>query len=178
MTFMTDTFAPTRTAAPKPPTLRPERPTDAARVADLVERAFGPGRYAKAAERLRENNTSFLDISFVAVMGEHLVGCVCIWPITIGETPAVFLGPIAVDPEHRKAGLGGKLIRRSCATAADAGHGLVLLVGDPPLFWPHGFRQVPPGRIVMPGPVDPGRVLALPLRAGAEGGLAGVVRPG
>lgn len=175
---MTDTLVPTRSAAPHSPVLRPERPSDAVRVAALIERAFGPGRYVKAAERLRETNTQLLDISFVALIGRELAGCVCMWPITIGQTPAVFLGPFAVEPKHRSLGLGGMLIRKACEASAEAGRSLVLLVGDTPLFWPHGFRQVPPGRIVMPGPVDPKRVLALPLRPGAEGGLAGVVCAG
>ena len=144
----------------------------------LIERAFGPGRYAKAAERLRETNTPLLDISFVAWAGERLLGCVRMWPVHVGDRPVVFLGPFAVEPEHRSAGLGATLIRRACAAARKAGHDLVLLVGDAPYFEPLGFRKVPPGRVVLPGPVDPGRVFTLALTPGADDDLAGVARPG
>jgi predicted N-acetyltransferase YhbS len=175
---MTPFLAPSRAARPEPPVLRPERAADAPQVADLIERAFGPGRYAKTAERLRETNAPLLDISIVACAGRALVGCVQMWPIHIGQAPAVFLGPFAVDPAHRSAGLGAALIRAACAAAARAGHRAILLVGDEPYFGPLGFRRVPPGRIVLPGPVDPARVLMLELVEGAASALAGPVRPG
>ena len=100
------------------------------------------------------------------------------WPVHIGETPAVFLGPFAVEAECRSLGLGAALIRRACAAAAEAGHGLVLLVGDRAYFEPLGFRPVAPKRIVLPGPVDPARVLTLALKPGADEDLAGPVRAG
>jgi predicted N-acetyltransferase YhbS len=175
---MTMSLAPARAATPKLPDLQPERPADARAVAQLIERAFGPGRYAKAAERLREGNTPLLDISFVAWSDARLVGCVRMWPVHIGATPAVFLGPFAVEPEFRSLGLGAALIRRACAAAKAAGHDLILLVGDAPYFSPLGFGKVAPGRIVLPGPVDPNRVLTLALTPGADEALAGAVTAG
>lgn len=178
VTAMTASLAPARAAPPKPPSLVREQPQDARLVAGLIERAFGPGRYAKAAERLREHNQPLLDISFTAWSDRRLVGCVRMWPVHIGEAPAVFLGPFAVEAEFRSLGLGAALIRRACAAAAEAGHGLVLLVGDRPYFEPLGFRPVPPKRIALPGPVDPARVLTLALKPGADEDLAGPVRAG
>ena len=141
------------------PPLVLEQPNDAGAVDALIERAFGPGRYVKAAERLREGNRPLLDISHVAWSERALVGCVRLWPIRIGATPAVLLGPFAVDEAWRSRGLGAALIQRACEASDAAGHRVILLVGDAPLFAPHGFRVVPRGRIVMPGPVDPGRVM-------------------
>ena len=155
--------------------LQPERRKDAPLVTDLIDRAFGPGRYAKAAERLREHNTPLLDISFCAWRDGRLVGCVRMWPILIGERPAVFLGPFAVEPEFRSLGLGATLIRRAVAASAEAGHAMILLVGDAPYFEPLGFRKVPPGRITLPGPVDPNRVFSLALVPGGDDDLAGAV---
>lgn len=172
---MTLSLAPTRATAPKQPILLPEQPRDAAGVADLIARAFGPGRYAKAAERLREHNAPLLDISFVAWLDGRRVGCVRMWPILVGARPAVFLGPFAVEPEHRSLGLGATLIRQACTASAQAGHALVLLVGDAAYFEPLGFRKVPPGRLTLPGPVDPGRVLTLALTPGADDDLSGAV---
>lgn len=148
-----------------------ERPADAAAVEALIDRAFGPGRYAKAAERLREGNRCLPSMSFCAFGAGVVVGAVRQWPIQVGEGPGVFLGPIAVEAAWRKHGVGGQLIERCCTAAADAGERFILLVGDMPLFGPHGFEPVPAGRLFMPGPVNPGRVL---WRALAEGGLDGV----
>jgi predicted N-acetyltransferase YhbS len=156
------------------PPLILEQAHDAALVDALISRAFGPGRYVKAAERLREHNRPLLDISHVAFCGGALVGCVRMWPIRIGAAPAVLLGPFAVEPEWRSRGLGAALISKACAAAGAAGHGLILLVGDAPYFGPLGFQVVPRGRAVMPGPVDPDRVMYM--RFSGDADLAGEVR--
>src|SRR5579863_3772933 len=158
------------------PPLIAEQPKDAPLVDALIDRAFGPGRYTKTAERLREGNRPLLDISFVAHAGGVVVGSVRMWPIRIGETPAVLLGPFAVDAAWRSNGLGAALIRRAGEAAAAAGHALVLLVGDEPYYGPLGFSRAP-ATVTLPGPVDPARVLICELAADAAAGLAGSVRP-
>jgi len=140
-------------------TLAQERPQDAMRVQALIERAFGPGRFAKAAERLREGNRPDLALSFVAWAGAQAVGCVRLWPILIGSEPAFLLGPFAVDDAWRSRGLGGALTERACQAVQAHGHSVVLLVGDEPFFRKYGFAAVPPGRVALPGPVDARRVL-------------------
>lgn len=154
--------------------LRSERPVDASIADGLIERAFGPGRYAKAAERLREGSRPIPDLSFLAWRGETAVGCVRMWPIAIGETGALLLGPFAVEESERSAGVGAALIRQACQAAARAGHALVLLIGDLTYFGPLGFSRT--SGVRMPGPVDPRRVLARALVAGAADGLAGEVK--
>ena len=137
----------------------------------LMMRAFGPGRYAKTAERLREGNQVRADLSFVAVSAGAVVGAVRLWPVAVGEARGVFLGPIAVEGGWRKHGLGAALIETACAAAQAAGEGFILLVGDMPLFGPHGFEPVPNGRVALPGPVDTRRIL---WRALTDQGLDGV----
>jgi predicted N-acetyltransferase YhbS len=160
------------------PPITPERSDQSADVDALIEVAFGPGRYAKAAERLRESNALLRDLSVVAFDNGHAVGCARIWPIHIGATPALLLGPFAVSHAWRGKGLGRALVMAACALAKTAGHGLVLLVGDAAYFERCGFKPVTPGSIHMPGPVDMRRVLILGLKPGAEDGLAGEVTPG
>ncbi|HEY1560579.1 MAG TPA: N-acetyltransferase [Caulobacteraceae bacterium] len=157
----------------EPCELRVERPVDAAIADGLIERAFGPGRYAKAAERLREGSSSIRELSFIAWRGERAVGCVRLWPIAVGETRALLLGPFAVEEAERSAGVGAALIARACEAAAAAGHAVVLLVGDLSYFGPLGFAGTRDVR--MPGPVDRCRVLARALTPGAADGLAGEV---
>ena len=160
-------------AAPASPPIVNERPKDASAVDALVLRAFGPGRFAKAAERLREGREPRLDLSFVAWDGGRIVGSVRQWTVKVGANPSIFLGPIAVEPEYRSQGLGAALIERACEAAARAGHPTIVLVGDTPFFGPLGF--VPAPRVTMPGPVDRRRVLARGLAAGADEGLEGLV---
>ena len=159
------------------PTLMAEQPRDAAAVEGLIARAFGPGRYAKTAERLREANHPRLDLSFVAYDGNRLAGCVRLWPITIGGQALVFLGPFAVDPELRSQGLGAALIERACLAAAEAGEKAILLVGDHAYFSRMGFERTNPTQVQMPGPVDTRRVLIRRLSGDAPT-YAGRVRAG
>ena len=158
-------------------TYRPEQPADAPRIDALIDRAFGPGRHAKAADRLRETNTLIAALSFTAWDGETLVGSVRLWPVTIGGAPVVFLGPIAVEAELRKHRIGQTLVELACAAAAEAGWRAVLLVGDAPYFGRVGFDAAPAKAVRMPGPVDQRRVLLKALREGGADGLAGVVTP-
>lgn len=163
---------------PRLPPISPEQPEHAASVDVLIDAAFGPGRYAKAAERLREGNHPVLGLSMVALDAEGRVrGCSRVWPIHIGRAPALLLGPFAVTQEWRGRGLGGALIEHSCQTAAAAGHGLVLLVGDLAYFEKAGFARAPSG-VIMPGPVDPRRVLVRALGPGAADNLTGAVTIG
>ena len=132
--------------------VEPETPADAAAVDALVLAAFGPGRFAKTAERLREGATPAA--GFVVRREGRPIGSVRLWPIRIGATPAFFLGPIAVEAGSRSEGMGAALVGACLEGAARSG---VLLVGDPPYFERFGFRPVP--RVRLPGPVDRRRVL-------------------
>ena len=160
---------------PTAPELLRERQQDAPLVDALIALAFGPGRFVKAAERLRETNRPDLDLSFVAWANGKAVGCVRLWPLSIGRTPALLLGPFAVDPVHRSQGLGARLIGHACAAAATAGHEVILLVGDAAYFAPLGFSADLARDVIMPGPVDRRRVLARILRDGASPDLRGAV---
>ena len=158
-------------------TILPETPDDAAAIERLHERTFGPGRFAKTAYRLREQAAHRLDVSFTARIGTLLVGSVWLSPVRIGETKALLLGPLTVEPAFREHGVGQALIERALAEAKAKGHRLVILVGDEPYYGKCGFKRVPPGRATMPGPVDPARLLVAELEAGAFEGVSGPIRP-
>lgn len=148
-----------------------ETPAHAAAIEALLTRAFGPGRFAKVSERVREVTEFAPDLSFCAFEGERLTGVVRMWRAAAGGQPIVFLGPLAVDEEQRKHGLGALLVERACAAAEAAGEAAVVLVGDLPFFSRVGFA-VAPG-VALPGPVDPRRVLARTFQDVALSGMVG-----
>ncbi|WP_375458145.1 GNAT family N-acetyltransferase [uncultured Enterovirga sp.] len=157
--------------------IRPELPHDAGAIERLHERAFGPGRFARTAFRLRERALGTPELCFTALVGTLIVGSVRISPILIGADPALMLGPLAVEPAFEKRGIGAALIERALDTARAVGHRLVLLVGDEPYYARFGFRRAPAGRLVMPAPVDPARLLLAELVPGAVEEAAGRVAP-
>ncbi|GJD42199.1 N-acetyltransferase Eis [Methylobacterium cerastii] len=156
--------------------IRPETPDDHHAIERLHARAFGPGRYARTAFRLREGATHRADLSVTASVGSFLVGSVRMAPVTAGGGGFLALGPLAVDPSFSGRGVGTSLMRASLTAAAEAGESLVILVGDAPFYARFGFRPVPAGQLVLPGPVDPARFLALELKpdflATAQGPVA------
>lgn len=143
--------------------LKPEQLADGARIEGLLDRAFGPGRFVKVSERVREIADFAPELSFCAWDGDQLVGVVRMWRVAVGGQPAVFLGPLAVDAEQRSAGVGAKLVERACQAAAAAGETWVVLVGDAPYFARVGFEAAHGAHVRLPGPVDQRRVLGRPL---------------
>jgi predicted N-acetyltransferase YhbS len=154
---------------------RRELPEDDPVIEALHREAFGPGRFARTAFRLREGVPHHPDVSFVALNGGGIVASVRLTPILIGTVPALLLGPLVVRPELKGRGAGKALVRLSLETAKSAGHRLVLLVGDEPYYGPLGFARLPPYAVTLPGPVDPARVLVASLAPNAAIGLHGRV---
>ena len=154
---------------------RPETSADAAVVAEICAEAFGPGRYVRAAERVREMAPCDPDLCFVAEVDGSVVGAVRLTPIRIGDTPSLMLGPLAVRPQLKGRGIGKALMRLAADAAREKCEKSIVLVGDPPYYAPLGYAVLPHGALNMPGPVDPARVLGLALVDGALGGLAGRV---
>jgi predicted N-acetyltransferase YhbS len=152
-----------------------ETPADAEAIERLNERVFGPGRFARTAYRLREEAEPDLTLSFVARVGTLLVGANRMTPVLIGEAPALLLGPLIVEPVFRSQGIGEALVTRSLEAARQAGATLALLVGDEPYYARMGFKRAPAGRVQMPGPVDPARVLYCEIETGAFEGVGGAV---
>jgi len=158
-------------------TILPETPQDARAIERLHERTFGPGRYARTAFRIREGAGHLAELSFTARIGTLLVGSVRLTRIRIGDSGALLLGPLTVEPPFRQRGIGLALIERALAAAREKGYRLVVLVGDEPYYARAGFKPIPKGQAKMPGPVDPARLLVAELVEGAFAGVSGVIRP-
>ena len=158
-------------------TILAETPKDAQAIERLHERTFGPGRFVLSAYRLREHVDHLLDLSFTARIGTLLVGSVRQLPICIGDTPALMLGPLTVEPPFRSRGVGRALLDRALNDARAKGHRLVLLVGDQAYYSRVGFKPVPKGLMTMPGPVNYDRLLVAELVEGAFANVSGPIRP-
>jgi len=155
-------------------TIRQERPADAAARDGLLDVAYGPVRFTKVSERLREGRRP--ELSLVATDGRRIVGTVRLWPVTAGPgRPALLLGPLAVDPACRNRGIGSALVRRALRDASRLGHGAVLLVGDAPYYGRFGFSHERTAALWLPGPYERHRLLAHELKPGALDGARGLI---
>lgn len=150
-------------ASPLParvPTVRPATDADDAYIDDLQAIAFGPGRFAKTAYRIRERFKIDKSLSLVAEVDGESCGSVWMTPISIGGINGWMLGPLATHPNFRKLGAGKLLAREVTRRALARGDGqFVMLVGDRDYYCPLGWEPTTLGNIAFPGPVDPTRVL-------------------
>jgi len=152
------------------PLVRFATPDDDQFVEDLQALAFGPGRFARTAFRVRERFAIDKSLSLIAEIDGAAVASVWMTPISVGGIDGYLLGPLATDPNYRGRGAGKLLVKEVSRMAlAREGVSFVLLVGDEPYYGPLGFAKTTHGAIQFPGPVDPARVL---LHAPADETLA------
>lgn len=144
-------------------TIQSETPSQFDAIEQLAADAFGPGRFAKSAFRLREGVPHEADLSFVAMENDKIVGSVRQTRIRIGDQEALVLGPLVVASGVMNNGIGAALMEYSMAAAKEGPHRLVILVGDESYYAKFGFKQVPYGQIKLPGPADPARILCCEL---------------
>lgn len=183
---------------------RPLTMADIPAVSALHAGCFGPGRFARAAYRVREGTPQISPHCRGAFRDGSLLAALRMTEIAIGESgPHLLLGPLAVARDVQGQGFGKALVA-DAITAARTGpastsgrsaispapgaitdaaalvrpttFGIVLLVGDLPYYGRFGFKPVPPGQIVFPGPVNPSRILAVECHPGALAGAVGMVR--
>ena len=156
--------------------IRLQTAADQVALSRLSAEAFGPGRFARTAYRVREGVAPVSALSLASWLGDRLVGGIQFTAIRIGAAPGgLLLGPLVVDPAVKGSGYGKALVAEGLARAKNKGFGLVLLVGDMPYYGRFGFSPVTPGRITLPGPVDPARLLVAELKPGALESAAGQI---
>ncbi|HEY0224417.1 MAG TPA: N-acetyltransferase [Pseudolabrys sp.] len=157
-------------------TIRNERNSDMAAREALLDQAFGKSRRRKTSERLRAGRLPAEGLAFIAADGKRVVGTARLWNIACDSgTPALLLGPVAVEASCRNRGIGAALVRHAVALARKLGHGAVILVGDAAYYNRFGFTAEKTAGIRLPGPVERDRLLALELVPGALDAAFGMV---
>ena len=157
--------------------IRLEQLSDEPSLSALSAEAFGPGRFARSAYRIREGIVPIASLCLTAWREGALVGGIRFTGITVGgKEGGLLLGPLVVDPAHSGQGIGRALIAAGLEVAKSQGFAFVLLVGDMPYYGRFGFAPVPPRQIMLPGPVDLARVLALEMIPNSFAEMRGQVK--
>jgi predicted N-acetyltransferase YhbS len=155
-------------------TVRHERPGEGAAREALLDLAYGPVRFSKTSERLREGRLP--ELALVAAEHDRIVGTVRLWRVSAGpQRPALMLGPLAVVAERRKRGIGSTLVQHALRAAARSGNRAVLLVGDAAYYGRFGFSAEKTAALWLPGPYQRERLLARELAPGALDGARGLI---
>jgi len=160
-----------------PTTFVAEKPEHRNGIEAVLDRAFGPGRFAKTSERVRERGArAEPQLSRVALSESGAIIGVCRISSLEAGAPAYFLGPLAVDPGAQAVGVGAALVRETVNACRERGGSVIVLVGAHKFFQPMGFAVVPEGRLIMPGPVDPARLLWVELHPGGSDRVRGELK--
>jgi predicted N-acetyltransferase YhbS len=170
--------------APSIFTIDAENPSDVVARENLLDRAMGPHRRKKSSEKIRRGRIPADGLALVARdRNGHVIGTVRLWNIEAGVntdgTPinALLLGPLAVDYSYEGKGVGSALMRAAILEARNRGHGAILLVGDAAYYERFGFFAEKARHLVMPGPFERARFLALELTEDWLEGAAGMIVP-
>ena len=128
--------------------IRQESPRDHAAIYDLTKRAFAPMPFADGdeqdlIEKLREAGA--LAISLVAERDGVIVGHIAFSPAFAADaSPGWFaLGPVAVEPELQRQGVGKKLIGTGIQVLRERDAAGCVLVGNPNYYSRFGFKPFP-----------------------------------
>ena len=137
------------------------RPLSDARAQDvdcLLDRAFCTNRQTRTAYRIRQGMPQIETLSLAAIANETLVGSLQCWPVAVGEAPLTLVGPVAVDPDWQRNGIGRALMTHLIEIAPNAP---MVLIGDPEYYGRFfGFSAADTAGWDVPGPVERHRLLA------------------
>ena len=155
--------------------IRAERASDVRSREALLDACFGDNRHLRTCQRLRDGRAPAEGLAFSAVSEGRLVGTLRLWHVSAGATPALVLGPLAVEASSRKLGVGTALMDHALAAAKARGHRAVILLGDAPYYIRFGFSAARSGQLALPGAFERDRLLGLELCEGALDGAWGMI---
>ena len=145
--------------------IRPEIPNDYEAITQVTHAAFDGKPYSARTEHLIVVGlrvAGALSLSLVAEADEQIVGHVAFSVVTInGKDRGWYgLGPVSVQPDLQKQGIGSKLIQEGLAQIREMGAKGCVLEGDPNYYNRFGFKSYP--TLIYEGAPAPQYFMAIP----------------
>lgn len=146
--------------------IRRELPEDVTAVDAVHRAAFTSAVEADLVTALRADEGWLPALSLVAVERDAVVGHVVCTRATVGDTPALGLGPLGVLPGRQRRGVGSALTHAVLAAAEALDEPVVALLGHLDYYPRFGFRPAAELGILAPDPAWGAHFQARPLSAG------------
>ena len=124
--------------------IRQENPEDHQAIHQLTTDAFAPMSYSDGTEPAIIDNlraAGNLTLSLVTIKDDTLVAHVAFSPVTIGNNTDSWygLGPVSVQPNLQRRGIGTALINEGLRVLEGMNAGGCALIGDPKYYRRFGF---------------------------------------
>ena len=129
-------------------------------IENLLNKTFGPGRYARSVYRLRENKPYLDDYSYVYSFNGKILASISFCETIINNSyTGLLLGPLAVEPNQVGKGYGKKLVKYSLdKISINSQIYFIIVVGEYDYYKEFGFNKLD-NHFVFYGPVNKNRVL-------------------
>lgn len=115
---------------------------DRAAIRTVHERAFGRALEADIEAAVHDAGED--RVSLVAVEDDAVIGHVVLSAGSVDDRLVLCLGPVGVQPDRQRTGVGAALVRAAIAAAARTEAGLVVLLGHPEYYPRFGFEPAAP----------------------------------
>ncbi len=146
--------------------IRPETTGDHDAIRELHRRAFDPSpSEAALVDGLRAGGHLVADLT-LAAHTDRVIGHVAYSRARVGEHDVLALAPMAVLPEHQRAGVGSALVEESLRRASATRFPAVIVLGHPDFYARFGFTPARALGIEPPFPAPDEAWMVLPLVRG------------
>lgn len=127
--------------------IRDETPADIGAITEVTVAAFQTMEFGDHTEQfmiLALREAGALTLSLVAELEGRVIGHVAFSPVTVtdGTVNWYGLGPVSVEPEYHRQGVGGALIREGLARLRTLNAAGCCVVGHPTYYGRFGFEHV------------------------------------
>lgn len=135
--------------------IRQEKQEDYLQIRELVSEAFvlaehSDGDEHNLIERLRLSPDYIPELSLVAVSGDIVLGHIMFSKISIGQSEAIALAPLAVRLDRQRSGIGKLLVTTGHELARKMGYSCSVVLGDPLYYSKFGYEKASTYGVIAP----------------------------
>lgn len=126
--------------------IRQERKKDYPQIRELVREAFAIAEHSDGdehnlIERIRQSPEYIPELSLVAVSGDIILGHIMFSKISVGQSEAIALAPLAVRPDRQREGFGKLLVTTGHELARRMGYSCSVVLGNPFYYSKFGYQK-------------------------------------
>lgn len=135
--------------------IRQEQQEDHQQIRKLVKEAFTHAEHSDGdehnlIERIRHSSDYIPELSLVAVSGDIVLGHIMFSKISVGQSDAIALAPLAVRADWHRKGIGKLLVTAGHRQAREMGYYCSVVLGNPGYYSKFSYEKASNHGIIAP----------------------------